>query len=48
MIDRIEARFPECYRNGNVLMIHGDCMDVMAEIGEKEIPLAIVDNIHTL
>jgi site-specific DNA-methyltransferase (adenine-specific) len=24
-------------------MIHGDCMDVMAELGEKEIPLAIVD-----
>lgn len=43
MIDRIEARFPDSYRNGNVLMIHGDCMDVMAEIGEKEIPLAIVD-----
>jgi site-specific DNA-methyltransferase (adenine-specific) len=43
MIGRIEARFPDSYRNGNVLMIHGDCMDVMAEIGEKEIPLAIVD-----
>jgi site-specific DNA-methyltransferase (adenine-specific) len=43
MIGRIEARFPDSYRNGNVLMIHGDCMDVMAEIGEKEIQLAIVD-----
>jgi site-specific DNA-methyltransferase (adenine-specific) len=43
MIHRIEAKFPDSYRNGNVLMIHGDCMDVMAEIGEKEIPLAIVD-----
>lgn len=43
MIDRIEARFPKCYRHGNILMIHGDCMDVMAEIGEKEIPIAIVD-----
>jgi site-specific DNA-methyltransferase (adenine-specific) len=43
MIGRIEARFPDSYRNGNVLMIHGDCMDVMAEIGGKEIPLSIVD-----
>jgi site-specific DNA-methyltransferase (adenine-specific) len=43
MICRIEAKFPDSYRNGNVLMIHGDCMDVMSEIGEKEIPLSIVD-----
>ena len=43
MIDRIEQAFPESYRNGDILMIHGDCMDVMAELGEKEIPLAIVD-----
>jgi site-specific DNA-methyltransferase (adenine-specific) len=33
----------EHYYNNGVMMIHGDCMDVMAEIGEKEIPLAIVD-----
>jgi site-specific DNA-methyltransferase (adenine-specific) len=43
ILNRIEAKFPDSYRNGNVLMIHGDCMDVMAEIGEKEIPLSIVD-----
>ncbi len=43
MIDRIEQAFPESYRNGDILMIHGDCMDVMEELGEKEIPLAIVD-----
>jgi site-specific DNA-methyltransferase (adenine-specific) len=43
MIGRIEAKFPDSYRHGNILMIHGDCMDVMAEIGEKEIPLSIVD-----
>ena len=43
MIDRIEQAFPESYRNGDILMIHGDCMDVMAELGEKEIPLAIID-----
>ena len=43
MIDRIEQEFPESYRNGDILMIHGDCMDVMAELGEKEVQLAIVD-----
>ena len=43
MIDRIDQAFPESYRTGDILMIHGDCMDVMTELGEKEIPLAIVD-----
>ncbi len=43
MIDRLEQEFPDSYRNGDILMIHGDCMDVMDELGEKEIPLAIVD-----
>ena len=43
LLDRLQTRFPEHYRQGNILMIHGDCMDLMAELGEKEIPLAIVD-----
>lgn len=43
LLDRLQSRFPEHYRHGNILMIHGDCMDVMAEIGEKKIPLACVD-----
>lgn len=43
LLDRLQTRFPEHYRHGNILMIHGDCMDLMAELGEKEIPLAIVD-----
>ena len=43
MIDRIEQAFPESYRNGDILMIHGDCMDVMEELGEKEVQLSIVD-----
>ena len=43
MIDRIEQAFSESYRNGDILMIHGDCMDVMEELGEKEIQLSIVD-----
>ena len=43
ILDRLQTRFPEHYRHGNILMIHGDNMDLMAELGEKEIPLAIVD-----
>ena len=43
MIDRIEQAFPESYRNGDILMIHGDCMDVMEELEEKEVQLSIVD-----
>ena len=43
LLDRLQTRFPEHYRHGNILMIHGDNMDLMAELGEKEIPLAIVD-----
>ena len=43
MIDRIEQAFPERYRNGDILMIHGDCMDVMEELEEKEVQLSIVD-----
>ena len=43
MIDRLEQAFPESYRNGDILMIHGDCMDVMEELGEKEVQLSIVD-----
>jgi site-specific DNA-methyltransferase (adenine-specific) len=43
MIDRLETRFPDSYRNGNVLMIHGDCMDVMAHIQDNEAELSCVD-----
>ena len=43
MIDRLEQAFPESYRNGDILMIHGDCIDVMEELGEKEVQLSIVD-----
>ena len=43
MTDRIEQAFPESYRNGDILMIHGDCMDVMEELEEKEVQLSIVD-----
>jgi site-specific DNA-methyltransferase (adenine-specific) len=43
ILNRIEARFPDSYRNGNVLMIHGDCMDVMKHIHDKEVELSCVD-----
>ena len=43
LLDRLQTRFPEHYRHGNLLMIHGDKMDLRAELGEKEIELAIVD-----
>ncbi len=43
LLDRLQTRFPEHYRHGNILMIHGDNMDLMAELSEKEIELAIVD-----
>jgi site-specific DNA-methyltransferase (adenine-specific) len=43
ILNRIEARFPDSYRNGNVLMIHGDCMDVMAHIQDNEAELSCVD-----
>jgi len=43
LLDRLQIRFPEHYRHGNILMIHGDCMDLMAELSDKEIELSIVD-----
>ena len=43
LLDRLQTRFPEHYRHGTILMIHGDNMDLMAGLGEKEIELAIVD-----
>ena len=43
LLDRLQTHFPEHYRHGNILMIHGDCMDLMAELGEKEVQLSIVD-----
>lgn len=43
ILDRLQSRFQEHYRHRNILMINGDCMDLMAELGEKEIQLSIVD-----
>jgi site-specific DNA-methyltransferase (adenine-specific) len=43
ILDRLQSRFPEHYRHGNILMIHGDCMDVMKHIHDKEVELSCVD-----
>jgi site-specific DNA-methyltransferase (adenine-specific) len=43
LLDRLQSRFPEHYRHGNILMIHGDCMDVMKHIHDKEVELSCVD-----
>lgn len=39
LLDRLKSRFQEHYRHGNILMIQGDCMDLMEELSEKEIEL---------
>ena len=41
--DRLQELFPVHYRNGNILMINADCMDVMKHIKEKEVELSCVD-----
>ena len=41
--DRLQELFPIHYRNGNVLMINADCMEVMKHIKDKEIDLSCVD-----
>jgi len=43
MQDRLQELFPVHYRNGNILMINADCMDVMKHIKEKEAELSCVD-----
>ena len=42
-LDKLQKSFPKSYRNGNVLLINADCMDVMKLIGDKEFCLACVD-----
>ena len=41
--DRLQELFPVHYRNGNILMINADCMDVMKHIKDKEVELSCVD-----
>ena len=43
MQDRLQELFPVHYRNGNILMINADCMEVMKHIKEKEAELSCVD-----
>lgn len=42
-LDKLQKAFPESYRNGNVLLINADCMDVMKLLDDKEFCLACVD-----
>ena len=43
MIDRLEQAFPESYRNGDILMIHGDCLEKMKDIPDKSIDMILAD-----
>ena len=43
MQTRLQELFPNQYRNGNILMIHGDNMEVMKHIKNGEIDLSCVD-----
>ena len=43
LLDRLQLRFPEHYRHGNILMIHGDCMELMNHIKDNEVELSCVD-----
>ena len=40
---RLQSAFPAHYRSGNVLMINGDCMEVMKHVRDGEFELACVD-----
>ena len=42
-LDKLQKSFPKSYRNGNVLLINADCMDVMKLLDDKEFCLACVD-----
>jgi len=41
--DRLQELFPVHYRNGNILMINADCMEVMKHIKDNEVELSCVD-----
>lgn len=41
--DRLQELFPVHYRNGNILMINADCMEVMKHIKDGEAELSCVD-----
>ncbi len=43
MQDRLQELFPVHYRNGNILMINADCMEVMKHIKDNEVELSCVD-----
>ena len=43
MQDRLQELFPVHYRNGNILMINANCMDVMIHIQNNEVELSCVD-----
>ena len=43
MQDRLQELFPVHYRNGNILMINADCMEVMKHIQDNEVELSCVD-----
>ena len=43
MQDRLQELFPAHYRNGNILMINADCMEVMKHIKDNEMELSCVD-----
>ena len=43
MQTRLQELFPNHYRNGNILMIHGDNMEIMKHIKDGEIDLSCVD-----
>ena len=42
-LDKLQKAFPESYRNGNILLINADCMDVMKLLDDKEFCLSCVD-----
>lgn len=42
-IDKLQEQYPGSYRKGDVLLINGDCMDIMKNCPEKVFDLAIVD-----
>ena len=43
MQDRLQELFPVHYRNGNILMVNADCMEVMKHIQDNEVELSCVD-----
>ena len=42
-LDRLQALFPVTYRHGNILLINGDNMELMAHIKDAEFELSCVD-----